>query len=222
MPGSNRVETRPGTNGHVDSHVRDRQTRFEFETDAIAERTSVHDEVSAVSSVATALPMVEGQIEWDVLFESQQQRLLTLAHLIVRNREDAADVVQRVFEKTYRHRHRLDPSLSPAAWLTRLTCNEAISLSRRRGHFTWLSLNGRERTASHEDSTIDHVLVDRALRRLRPKHRAVVVLFYLHGYSLAEIATMLGVPRGTVASRLHHARTTLASLMPDHDLRRLT
>jgi RNA polymerase sigma-70 factor, ECF subfamily len=173
-----------------------------------------------VLSVGSTLALADAPIDWDALFEAHRPRLLTIADLIVRDREDAADVVQRVFEKTYRERARLDPSLSPLGWLTRLTCNEAISVSRRRRRIAWLPLTGRERSTSYEDSTIDRVVVDRALKRLHPMHRAAVVLFYLHGYNLSEIAAMLDVPRGTVASRLHRARSTLALLMSDHDLRR--
>jgi RNA polymerase sigma-70 factor (ECF subfamily) len=60
------------------------------------------------------------------------------------------------------------------------------------------------------------LVVEDALRRLRPKHRAVVALHYLYGYGVDEIASILGVPRGTVASRLHHAREVLRAILEKH------
>jgi RNA polymerase sigma-70 factor, ECF subfamily len=153
------------------------------------------------------------RVDVAALFEQHHERLMTLATLVVRDPDGAADVVQRVFEKACRHRDRLDPNLNVAGWLTRLTCNEAISLSRRKRLFQWLPLR-HDHVARSETTTLDdRLLVEAALRRISPKHRAVVVLFYWHGYNLAEIAEVLNVPRGTVASRLHHARNTLASLI---------
>jgi RNA polymerase sigma-70 factor, ECF subfamily len=167
-----------------------------------------------MASVAATMPTEEG-LDWDALFTAQRERLATLAGLILRDPEDAADVVQRVFEKAYRRRDRLDPWLSPAGWLTRATCNEAISLQRHKRLFKWLPLGNQLPTLAEADMSIDHLVVDRAMRALDAKHRAVVVLFYHHGYTLAEIAALLQIPRGTVASRLHHARTTLAAKLQD-------
>ena len=51
----------------------------------------------------------------------------------------------------------------------------------------------------------DREMVDEALRRLDPGHRAVVALHYLLGLPLPEVATALGIPLGTAKSRLHYA-----------------
>jgi RNA polymerase sigma-70 factor, ECF subfamily len=51
--------------------------------------------------------------------------------------------------------------------------------------------------------------VQAALGELDPKHRVVLVLYYLHDYSVQEIADITGVPEGTVKSRLFHARKLL-------------
>jgi RNA polymerase sigma-70 factor (ECF subfamily) len=57
------------------------------------------------------------------------------------------------------------------------------------------------------------LVVEDALRRLHLKHRAVVGLHYHDGYGIDEIASILGIPRGTVASRLHHARAVLRAIL---------
>jgi RNA polymerase sigma-70 factor (ECF subfamily) len=67
---------------------------------------------------------------------------------------------------------------------------------------------------SAEDApVVERLVVEDALRRLHPKHRAVVGLHYHDGYGIDEIASILGIPRGTVASRLHHARAVLRAIL---------
>jgi RNA polymerase sigma-70 factor (ECF subfamily) len=58
-------------------------------------------------------------------------------------------------------------------------------------------------------SVDDRDALDRAFERLTPQHRAVFVLHHHAGLSLAEVADVVGVPLGTVKSRLHHATRTL-------------
>jgi RNA polymerase sigma-70 factor (ECF subfamily) len=70
--------------------------------------------------------------------------------------------------------------------------------------------------AVDDANVVDRLVLEDALRRLRPKHRAVVALHYHHGYGMDEIASILGVPRGTVASRLHHAREVLRAILEKH------
>ena len=59
------------------------------------------------------------------------------------------------------------------------------------------------------DSVVDRDLIDRAFARLTPQHRAVFVLHHYAGLPIATIAEVVGVPVGTVKSRLHHATQTL-------------
>jgi RNA polymerase sigma-70 factor (ECF subfamily) len=62
----------------------------------------------------------------------------------------------------------------------------------------------------------DRDLLDRAFQRLTPEHRAVFVLHHHSGFPLAEVAEMVGVPVGTVKSRLHHATRSLrAAIVAD-------
>jgi RNA polymerase sigma-70 factor (ECF subfamily) len=80
-----------------------------------------------------------------------------------------------------------------------------------------VSFGDSDEPGVHEEAGIlDRIVVEDALRHLRPKHRAVVALHYLHGYGIDEIGSILGIPRGTVASRLHHARETLRQMLAKH------
>jgi RNA polymerase sigma-70 factor (ECF subfamily) len=64
-------------------------------------------------------------------------------------------------------------------------------------------------TPDHSNAFAERELLDSALRRLDPGHRAVVALHYLLGMPLNEVAAALGIPHGTAKSRLHYALTTL-------------
>jgi RNA polymerase sigma factor (sigma-70 family) len=156
------------------------------------------------------------EVDWAATYAAQRDRLFGLAMVILRESNDASDAVQSAFEKALRNRQRLRKGVAPEAWLVRITCNEAISLARRRRIRRWVAFRDTDESAVHDGDVIDRMVVDDALARLRPKHRAVVALHYHHGYGVDEIASILGVPRGTVASRLHHAREILRAILEKH------
>jgi RNA polymerase sigma-70 factor, ECF subfamily len=153
------------------------------------------------------------QVDWAATYAAQRDRLMGLAFVILRDRNDAADAVQVAFEKALRHQDRLHEGIGPEAWLARITCNEAISLARRRRIRRWIAVGEVDDGVSQEGAVVDRMLVENALRRLRPKHRAVIALHYLYGYAVDDVASILSIPSGTVNSRLHHARETLRGIL---------
>jgi RNA polymerase sigma-70 factor (ECF subfamily) len=161
------------------------------------------------------LPTTENtrEVDWTAAYVAQRERLYGLALVILRESNDASDAVQAAFEKALRHRGQVRDGVAPDAWLARITCNEALSLARRRHIRRWVTFGDAVEPAAHDGSVVDRLLVEDALARLRPKHRAVVALHYIYGYGIDEIASILAVPRGTVASRLHHAREVLRALL---------
>ncbi len=94
------------------------------------------------------------------------------------------------------------------AWLHRLIVNACLDLARRRRRRPIeVEITPLDAPASSDLSgaLADRELVDGALRRLDPGHRAVVALHYLLGMPLADVAASLGIPVGTAKSRLHYA-----------------
>lgn len=131
--------------------------------------------------------------------------------------ETAADVTQDVFLRLYRFADRVDPSRPLEPWLYRVAVNQANSWLRRRTRWMrvleemagWLSIGGKptvEAQAEHED---EWRWVGRAVACLPATQRAVVVLYYVNDLSIREIAEILGIPQGTVKSRLHYGRLSL-------------
>jgi RNA polymerase sigma-70 factor (ECF subfamily) len=142
-----------------------------------------------------------------------------IAYRILRDVERAQDAVQQAFLHAWRELPRLrDPDrFSP--WLYRLVVNACYEEFRR--HRRWTSLVSvlPLEGPSSSDPTLtvdDRDTLDRAYDRLTPEHRAVFVLHHHIGLPLADIADIVGVPVGTVKSRLHHATRSLrAAILAD-------
>ncbi len=118
----------------------------------------------------------------------------------------AEDLTQETFVRAYRARHRYTPTAPPGAWLRRIGINLAISHLRRQKLARFLP--GRMYETPHQreyDQAEARDVVTKALTSLSPKLRAAVILHYYDGLTRDEIAIVLGVPAGTVASRIAKA-----------------
>jgi RNA polymerase sigma-70 factor (ECF subfamily) len=144
------------------------------------------------------------------LYEREYTVVFRTVRAIVLDPQEAEDVTQDAFVKAYRARHRYRPEAPVGAWLHRIAVNAAISHLRRRRLARLLPTRLYMPSANLEYDQVEaRSMVDEALAELSPKLRAVVALHYYLGYRRDEIATVLGVPSGTVASRLAKAVATL-------------
>jgi RNA polymerase sigma-70 factor, ECF subfamily len=148
------------------------------------------------------------------LVEQQYDGLLRIAVLICADRGDAEDAVQAALERAWRHADGLrDPGKLPA-WLHKIVVREAIRLERRRrGLLARLLAAPREilvGSGVEGDRDLD---LQAALNALSVEQRAVVVLHYYAGYSVAETAELSGVALETARSRLRLARGRLRAAL---------
>jgi RNA polymerase sigma-70 factor (ECF subfamily) len=135
-------------------------------------------------------------------------RLDGAARLILRDPELARDAVQDALIRAWRDLPGLREPDRFDAWLHRLTVHACIDLTRRRRRRPMEVELAPIHTPSIADPSgrlADRDLVDGVLRRLDEHGRAIVVLHYFVGLSLPEVAATLGIPVGTVKSRLHRA-----------------
>jgi RNA polymerase sigma-70 factor (ECF subfamily) len=142
------------------------------------------------------------------LIDARLARLDAAARLIVRDPELARDAVQEALIRAWRDLPGLRDADRFDAWLHRLTANAALDLIRRRKRRVievQLTALHAPATADVAGTLADRQLLDQALARLDPGHRAVVALHYLLGMPLPEVAAALGIPLGTAKSRLHYA-----------------
>jgi RNA polymerase sigma-70 factor (ECF subfamily) len=158
------------------------------------------------------------------LFDPALARLDAAARLILRDRELARDAVQEAFIRAWRDVRGLRDPERFNAWLYRLTVNACLDLVRRRRRrvvevaIDALELPGQVDLAG---DLARRETIDEALRTLDRGHRAVVALHYLLDLPLREVADVLGIPLGTVKSRLHHSIAVMRSgVARDPDSRR--
>ncbi|PZR96245.1 MAG: RNA polymerase subunit sigma-24 [Candidatus Nephthysia bennettiae] len=142
--------------------------------------------------------------DFDAVYEQYRVRIYRTIYGVVLNEATAEDLTQETFERAYRTREEFRGSAPLGAWLHRIALNLSISHLRRQGRLRQLPfrLFTRPDTGKAFDRVDASTLTQRALAALRPKHRAVVVLHFYAGMTRDEIAVVLGVPEGTVASRL--------------------
>jgi len=135
-------------------------------------------------------------------------RLDAAARLILRDPELARDAVQETLIRAWRDLPGLRDPDRFDAWLHRLLVNACLDLARRRRRrpieVELIAIDGPA-APDHAAALADRELVDLALRRLDPGHRAVVALHYLLGMPLTDVAATLRIPTGTAKSRLHTA-----------------
>jgi RNA polymerase sigma-70 factor, ECF subfamily len=152
------------------------------------------------------------------LIDARLARLDAAARLILRDGELARDAVQEATIRAWRDLPGLRDPERFDAWLHRLTVNACLDLIRRRKRrVIEVELPSIDPPTSHDVGAelADRELLDHALARLAPGHRAVVAMHYLLGMPLPDVARALGIPTGTAKSRLHYAidamRTTVTA-----------
>jgi RNA polymerase sigma-70 factor (ECF subfamily) len=149
--------------------------------------------------------------------------LFRLAFLLVGNGADAEDVVQETLMGAFRHLNRFRGHSSVKTWLRAILTNQAAMQRRTRVRRKVVALLDEEgdsaaleevpEAGSAVEQTDARLDVQAVLSALSPEHRQVIVLREYEGMSYQEIAEVLGVPHGTVESRLFRAREHLKQLL---------
>jgi RNA polymerase sigma-70 factor (ECF subfamily) len=174
----------------------------------MAETDDEHDWTSALSGDGEAF----GRI-----FDRHRRRILNHSFAITRSSNDADDVLSITFLEAWRRAHAIrfvDGSMLP--WLLVTATNSARNLSRSARRYR--AMIGRLPIDSHDDErlfrAIDSETLD-AFRRLSLADQRILTLCVMEGFSEKDAAAALGVPAGTVKSRLSRAKARLAaSLTP--------
>lgn len=149
------------------------------------------------------------------IFNRHRRRAYAFAYQYLHSVEDAKDVVQEAFIKVLENLHRFDRGREFGPWLLTIVRNQCIDHLRRNRRRPQEELDRPvrdSRTVTADRQLLRHE-VWRALQQLSPDHREIIFLKDYQGHTYAEIADILGIPVGTVMSRLHHARRNLAALL---------
>ena len=162
------------------------------------------------------------------LYDKYRLQVFHAALAITRDRQAAEDILQECFLRVHAHADHLNGALPLAPWLYRVTVNLA---------YTWVTRHARL-SSSLEDlvERFDRLIappragpepqvelrdlqasIERALAALPFNRRVVIILHYLGGLDLKEIAYILDCPVGTVKSRLHYGRAALRAHLAGND-----
>ena len=131
----------------------------------------------------------------------------------------AEDVAQETLLRAWRHRTILDsPPQAVRAWLFTVARNIVIDewrTKRSQNEHAVAEVPEHRDVVDETDQLLQSWVVAEAVTQLSPEHRAVLLECYYRGRSVAEAARLLGVPEGTVKSRIHRARQALRSRLAD-------
>lgn len=149
------------------------------------------------------------------LFRRHWRRAHRAAYLVCGDHAAAEDIAQESFLAALRTLDRFDRRRPFGPWLHRIAVNRSIDFARARAARSEQGLAGCEHAAPENSERISDELIA-ALHGLAPEYRAAVVLRHVLEYTPSEIAEMLGVPRGTVNSRLRRGLDRLRPAVEQH------
>lgn len=165
------------------------------------------------------------------LLERHQRRAFAIAYGLVRDEQDACEIVQEAFLRVHRGLKDFNGGSAFFTWLYRIVRNLSIDFVRRPSRRDAVLDEGRE-----VDETVEPLFarvidasdplqsmcraevgrrIQRALDELPPYHRGVILMRELEGMSYEQMAAAMGVSKGTIMSRLFHARQKLQRALLD-------
>ncbi len=162
----------------------------------------------------------EGEM-FELLMRRNNRRVYRAARAILRDDEEAEDVMQDAYGRAYEHLRDFESRARFSTWLTRIAVHEALARVRRRSRFASFELQSEESMSAHpasspEQQTSDvemRSVLESAVEKLPDEFRSVFVLRAVEGMSGAETAECLGIPEDTVKTRLHRARGRLREMV---------
>jgi RNA polymerase sigma-70 factor (ECF subfamily) len=166
------------------------------------------------------------------LYDRYHRRAYALAFGVLRHQDDALDVVQDAFIKAHRYLDKFEGNSSFYTWLYRIVMNLAIDHLRKHRRVRPVELDEQHlEEGVGDDSLLPKVLggnpgralldkeirarIDEALGELSENHRAVLVMRELEGMSYEEMAQAMNCSKGTIMSRLFHARKNMQKRLVD-------
>ncbi|MDY7041484.1 MAG: sigma-70 family RNA polymerase sigma factor [Chloroflexota bacterium] len=159
---------------------------------------------------------------FECLFHKYKNQIYRTALGITGDHGMAEEILQDCFLKAYSHINHLHGDYSLLPWLYRITVNLSYDYLRKHKWRSWLAplenfanylTNSEDPVVTSPETRLEREelqsIVRAGIAELNVKYRVVIVLHYLQGFSLEEIAYILDCPVGTVKSRLYYARKAL-------------
>ncbi len=171
---------------------------------------------------------------FQALFQRYERKVYAVAYGFLRNQEDALDVTQEAFIKVHRYLPKFEGQSSFYTWLYRIVANLCIDHLRRAGRKKDVEFDDKLRHDGESEAAPDRLpvsslgdpskavrnkeildAVEASLDQLSEKHRMVIVMRELQGLSYADMAKAMNCSKGTIMSRLFHARRNMQKQLKD-------
>lgn len=159
---------------------------------------------------------------FDALVRRYKDQLLNFVFRFVGNRTDAEDIVQETFLRVYKNKHYYKEIAKFSTWVYTIAGNLAkTELRRRKRHKIFSVSNFVNEEKDYDipdteispdrkvDETIKEDYIQKAIEKLPPKFREVIILRDIQGFAYEEISQILNIPLGTVKSRVNRGRLKL-------------
>ncbi|MEJ2634818.1 MAG: sigma-70 family RNA polymerase sigma factor [Calditrichia bacterium] len=165
----------------------------------------------------------QGDVQaYDTLVRRYKDQLLNFVYRFVGNRSDAEDIVQETFLRVYRNKHYYKEIAKFSTWVYTIAGNLAKTELRRRKRHKVFSVSNfvneerdydipdKEHNPERKvDGTIKEDIIQKAIEKLPPKFKEVIILRDVQGFAYEEISQILNIPLGTVKSRVNRGRLKL-------------
>lgn len=151
---------------------------------------------------------------FNILVDRYKLRLFNLICRLLQNKEEAEDILQETFLRVYRERERYDPTYSLSTWVYTIALNLCRNELKRRKKFRFFGLDlikdNREYAAPEtKGNNCLSSTLEKAILSLPDKYRTAFLLRDVDELSYEEVSQSMGIPLGTVKSRVNRARLML-------------
>lgn len=154
------------------------------------------------------------KVAFEKLYNNYNKLIYSIAYSILKNKQDAEDVVQIVFEKLYLKDKEKLPNRNESSWLYSITKNETINyLKRNKNNIDLDSIYNIEDDNNEINKIIDQDNYNRLISKLNNKEKEIISLKIISNLSFEEIGKLLKEPTGTIKWRYYKAVNTLKILL---------
>lgn len=156
-----------------------------------------------------------------VLFARHHLRIFRFIARMTGNEATAEELTNEVFLEIWRHAGRFEGRSTASTWMFSIARNRTISFLRKRSE---AQLDDEMAGGIEDDADTPETVASKndkgvqirdCMEQLSPDHREIIDLVYYHEKSVSEVAEIIGIPEGTVKTRMFHARKNLGTLLSD-------
>lgn len=140
------------------------------------------------------------------------------SYRIVRSREDAEDIIQECFIKSFQKMHQIKEEVSLGSWLKRIVVNRSLDHVRKRKQESWIEETHILETKSEElefedEGNLSIELIKECINSLKEKYRVILILYMIEDYNHREISEILNIKESTVRNQYRRGKNHLIELL---------